>query len=159
MLIPRSISLCQAEFMLSAKAYRWVSTWLKEKEEEEEVEEKDILITLLTLNRPYFLRPRKYRRLFSEPTYWPRRSRGQYGVENNQACIFEAKGNKSLIPGGLARSPPSLYSKSTKQKLCVCAKRTLASAVLVQVVSGGHRNGFIECFSSCIRQLADSPGE
>ena len=31
------------------------------------------------INRPYFSRPRKYRRLFSEPTYWPRRSRGQYG--------------------------------------------------------------------------------
>ena len=40
------------------------------------------------LNRPYFPRPRKYRRLFSETTYWPRRSRGQYHEENNQAGIF-----------------------------------------------------------------------
>ena len=36
---------------------------------------------------------------------------------------------KSLIPGRLARSPLSLYSKSAKRKLCVCAWRTLASAV------------------------------
>ena len=55
--------------------------------------------------RPYFPRPRKYRRLFSEPSYWPRRSRGQYGEGNIQAGIFEAEGNKSLIPGRLARSP------------------------------------------------------
>ena len=45
--------------------------------------------------RPYFSRPRKYRRLFSEPTYWPRRSRGQYGEGNNQAGIFEAEGIKA----------------------------------------------------------------
>ena len=48
-------------------------------------------------------------------------SRGQYDEENNQAGIFEAEGNKSLIPGRLARSPPSLYSKRAKRKLCVCA--------------------------------------
>ena len=30
--------------------------------------------------------------IFSEPTYWLRRSGGQYGKENNQASIFEAKG-------------------------------------------------------------------
>ena len=70
--------------------------------------------------RPYFPRPRKYRRLFSEPIYWPRRSRSQYGEENNQG-IFEAKGNNSLIPGRLAPSPPSLCSKSAKRKLCDCA--------------------------------------
>ena len=45
------------------------------------------------INTPHFPRPRKYRRLFSEPTYWPRRSRGQYGEEHNQAGIFEAGGN------------------------------------------------------------------
>ena len=72
------------------------------------------------INRPYFPRPRKYGRLFSEPTYWPRCSRGQYGEANNQAGIFSASGNKSLIPGKLAHSPPSFYSKSTKRKLCVC---------------------------------------
>ena len=74
------------------------------------------------------------------------RSRGQYGEENNQAGLFETEGNKSLIPGRLARSPPSLYSKSAKRKLCVCAKQTLASIVPVQVVSGGHRNYFIDFF-------------
>ena len=73
------------------------------------------------INRTSFPRPRKYRWLFSEPTYWPRRSRGQYGEEINQAGIFEAEGNKSLIPGRVARSPPSPYSKSMKRKLCVCA--------------------------------------
>ena len=72
------------------------------------------------INRPYFPRPRKYGRLFSEPTYWPRCSRGQYGEANNQAGIFSASGNKSLIPGKLAHSPPSFYSKSTNRKLCVC---------------------------------------
>ena len=78
------------------------------------------------LSRPYLPRPRKYRWLFSEPTYWPRRSRGQYGEENNQAGIFEAKGNKSLIPAREARSPQSLYSKSPKGKLgdCPACKRS-----------------------------------
>ena len=71
--------------------------------------------------RPYFPRSRKYRRLFSEPTYWLRRSRGQYGEESNQAGIFKAEGNKSLIPGRLARSLPSLHSKSAKRKFFVCA--------------------------------------
>ena len=72
------------------------------------------------INRPYFPRPREYGRLFSEPTYWPRCSRGQYGEANNQAGIFSASGNKSLIPGKLAHSPPSFYSKSMKRKLRVC---------------------------------------
>ena len=60
--------------------------------------------------RPYFPRPRKYRRLFSEPTDWRRCSRGQYGEENNQAGIFEAEGKKSLIPERLARSPLNCLS-------------------------------------------------
>ena len=66
------------------------------------------------VNRAYFPRPRKCRRLFSSP-HWPRRSRGQYGEENNQAGIFEDKGNKILIPGRLAPSPRSLYSKSANE--------------------------------------------
>ena len=68
------------------------------------------------INRPYIPRPRKYRRLFSEPTYWPRRSRGQYG-EENQAGIFEVEGNKSLIPG---RSARSLLKKRETKALCLC---------------------------------------
>ena len=48
--------------------------------------------------------------------------------------------------GRLACSPLSLYSKSAKWKLCVCAWWTLAGPVLVQVVGSGHRNDFIIFF-------------
>ena len=41
----------------------------------------------------------------------------------------------------------------------VSSERSLASAVLVQVVHGCHRRkGFHIFFSTCIRPLADSPG-
>ena len=73
------------------------------------------------VRRPYFSRPKKYRRSFFEPTYWPRRSWRQYGEGSNQADIFEAEGNKSLIPAESAHSPLSLHSKSAKRKLCHCA--------------------------------------
>ena len=82
------------------------------------------------INRPYFSRPRKYRRLFSEPTYWPRRSRGQYGEGNNQAGIFEAEGNKSLIPGRLVRSPlicPSTRKVRDESVVSLCSECCNAS--------------------------------
>ena len=77
-------------------------------------------ILVCNVSRPYFPRPRNSRRLFSEPTYWLRCSRGQYGEENNQAGIFEAEGNKSLIPGRLACSPVSLLEKRETKALCLC---------------------------------------
>ena len=41
-----------------------------------------------------------------------------YGEGNNQAGIFEAEGNKSLIPGRLVRSPLNCPStrKSAREK-------------------------------------------
>ena len=102
------------------------------------------------INRPYFSRPRKYRRLFSKPTYWPRRSRGQYGEGNNQAGIFEAEGNKSLIPGKLTRSPLTcpLVEKCETKELCLCVA---SAAMLVQVVRGRRvRNGLIDFFPPAI---------
>ena len=110
------------------------------------------------INRPYFSRPRKYRRLFSEPTYWPRRSRGQYGEGNNQAGIFEAEGNKSLIPGRLARS--SLTCSSTQKVrdesvVSLCSERYIASS---GSPSPSGPKWFDRLFSTCNRQLADSPG-
>ena len=78
------------------------------------------------LNRPYFPRPRKYRRLFSEPTYWPRHSWSQYGEGNNQAGFFEAEGNMSLIPGRLARSPltcPSIQKVRGENVVYLCSER------------------------------------
>ena len=75
-------------------------------------------------HRPYFPRPRKYRWLFSEPTYWPRRSRGQYGEGNNQAGIFEAEGNKSLIPGRIGRSPLTCPSPRKVQDKSVVPLRS-----------------------------------
>ena len=87
-------------------------------------------VNILCVNRPYFSRPRKYRRLFSEPTYWPRRSRGQYGEGNNQAGIFEAEGNKSLIPGRLARSLltcPSTQKVRDESVVSLCSERYNAS--------------------------------
>ena len=111
-----------------------------------------------SIYRPYFSRPRKYRRLFSEPTYWPRRSRGQYGEGNNQAGIFEAEGNKSLIPGRLVLSPLTCPSTRTLRgesvvSLCnECCNACTGSPWL----SGSK--WFDRLFSTCYRQLADSPG-
>ena len=110
------------------------------------------------LNRPYFSRPRKYRRLFSEPTYWPRRSRGQYGEGNNQAGIFEAEGNKSLIPGRLARSPltcPSTRKVRDESIVSLCNERYNAGT---GSPSPSGPKWFDRLFSTCNRQLADSPG-
>ena len=110
------------------------------------------------VNRPYFSRPRKYRRLFSEPTYWPRRSRGQYGEGNNQAGIFEAEGNKSLIPGRLARSQltcPSTRKVRDDSVVSLCSECYNAST------GSPWPSGpqwFDRLFSTCNRQLADSPG-
>ena len=102
------------------------------------------------VDRPYFSRPRKYRWLFSEPTYWPRCSQGQYGEGNNQAGIFEADGNKSFIPGRLVRS--SLNCPSTRkvrdEASCLCVA---SAAMLVQVVCGCPvRNGLIDFFPPAI---------
>ena len=108
--------------------------------------------------RPYFSKPRKYRRLFSEPTYWPRRSRGQYGEGNNQAGIFEAEGNKSLIPERLARWPltcPSTRKVRDESVVSLCSERYNAST---GSPSPTGPKWFDRLFSTCIRQLADSPG-
>ena len=69
------------------------------------------------INRPYFSRPRKYRRLLSEPTYWPRRSRGQYGEGNNQAGIFEAEEGGRRRPRKISSltTDLSFYSKSARR--------------------------------------------
>ena len=86
--------------------------------------------SLIILHRTYFPRLRKYQRLFSEPTYWHRRSWGQYGEGNNQAGIFEAEGNKSLIPGRLARSPltcPSTGKVRDESVVSLCSERCNAS--------------------------------
>ena len=113
---------------------------------------------VIYLNRPYFLRPRKYRRLVSEPTYWPRRSRGQYGERNNQDGIFEAEGNKSLIPGRLASSQltcPSTRKVRNESVVSLCSERYNAST------GSPWPSGpkwFDRLFSTCSRQLADSPG-
>ena len=96
--------------------------------------------------RTYFARPRRYQRLFSKPTYWLRRSRGQCGEQNIQAGIVGAEGNESLIAGRLARSPLSLYFKSVKRKLSVSALQTLESTVREEVVGGGHRNDILDFF-------------
>ena len=117
-----------------------------------------ILLFLCTLDRPYFSKPRKYRRLFSEPTYWPRRSRGQYGEGNNQAGIFEAEGNKSLIPERLARWPltcPSTRKVRDESVVSLCSERYNAST---GSPSPTGPKWFDRLFSTCIRQLADSPG-
>ena len=81
------------------------------------------------LNTPYFPRPRKYRRLFSKPTYWPRCSRGQYGEGNNQAGICEAEGNKRLIPGRWARSPPVIFYYDYQTILQIM---TFGSSILIR---------------------------
>ena len=110
------------------------------------------------INRPYFSRPRKYRRLFSEPTYWSRRSRGQYGEGNNQGGIFEAEGNKSLIPGRLARLPltcPSTRKVWDESVVSLCSERYNASTGRP---SPSGLKWFDRLFSTCNRQLADSPG-
>ena len=110
------------------------------------------------INRPYFSRPRKYRRLFSEPTYWPRRSRGQYGEGNNEAGIFEAEGNKSLIPGRLARSPPTCPSTRKvwdENTVSLCSERYSASTGSPWLCGP---KWFDQLFSTCNRQLTDSPG-
>ena len=102
------------------------------------------------INRPYFPRPRKYRRLFSEPTYWPRRSWSQYGEGNNQAGIFEAEGNKSLIPGNqLAHHWLVLLLEKFETKAsCLCVA---SAAMLVRVVRGFPiRSGFIDFFPPAI---------
>ena len=102
------------------------------------------------VNRPYFSRPRKYRRLFSEPTYWPRRSRGQYGEGNNQAGIFEAEGNKSLIPGRLVAHNwfLLLLEKCETKASCLC----VASATNASTGSPWPpvRNGLIDFFPPAI---------
>ena len=62
-----------------------------------ELEEWQLQVRVLfqgSLYRPYFLWPRKYRHLLSEPTDWPRLRLGQNGKGNDQAGIFEDKGNK-----------------------------------------------------------------
>ena len=108
--------------------------------------------------RPYFPRPRKYRRLFSEPTYWPRRSRGQYGEGNNQAGIFEAEGNKSLIPGRLARSPltcPSSRKVRDESVVSLCSERCRASTGSPWL---SDPKWFHQLFSTCNRELTGSPG-
>ena len=110
------------------------------------------------INRPYFSRPRKYRRLFPEPAYWPRRSRGQYGEGNNQAGIFEAEGNKSLIPGRLVRSPltcPSTRKVRDESVVSLCSECCNASTGSPWL-SGSK--WFDRLFSTCNRQLADNPG-
>ena len=120
----------------------WAGTFLSKKE----------------INRPYFPRPRKYRRLFSEPTYWPRRSRGQYGEVNNQAGIFEAEGNKSLIPERLARSPltcPSSRKVRDESVVSLCSERCRASTGSPWL---SDPKWFHRLFSTCNRELADSPG-
>ena len=96
------------------------------------------LLFLWTIYRPYFSRPRKYRRLFSEPTYWPRRSRGQYGEGNNQAGIFEAEGNKSLIPGRLVRSPltcPSTRKVRDERVVSLCSECCNATTLAKNIVT------------------------
>ena len=71
---------------------------------------------LTDVNRLYF----PYRRLFSEPTYCRlRRSRGQYGEENNQAGIFEAdRGKSESYPRKISSltTDLSFYSKSARRK-------------------------------------------
>ena len=117
-----------------------------------------LLVNNLPLNRPYFPRPRKYRRLFSEPTYWPRRSRGQYGEGNNQAGIFEAEGNKSLIPGRLARSPltcPSSRKVRDESVVSLCSERCRASTGSPWL---SDPKWFHQLFSTCNRELTGSPG-
>ena len=89
--------------------------------------------------------------------YWPRRSRGQYGEENNPAGIFEAEGNKSLIPGRLARSPltcPSTRKMPDESAMPLCSERCSASTGSPWL-SGSK--WFHRLFSTCNRQLADSP--
>ena len=111
------------------------------------------------INRPYFLRPRKYRRLFSEPTCWPRRSRGQYGEGNNQAGVSKAEGNKSLIPGRLARSPltcPSPQKVRDEYLVRLRSKRCNASTGSPWLPGP---NCFDRLFSTCNRQLADTDHE
>ena len=102
------------------------------------------------INRPYFSRPRKYRRLFSEPTYWPRLSPGQYGEGNNQAGIFEDEGNKSLIPGRLvAHNWLVLLLEMCETKascLCVASATMQAQGVPSRPV----RNGLIDFFPLAI---------
>ena len=59
---------------------------------------KPIFSRTREINRPYFPRPRKYRRLFSEPTLLTEMQLRSRWRRNNLASIFEAEGNKSLIP-------------------------------------------------------------
>ena len=110
------------------------------------------------LYRPYFSRPRKSRRLFSEPRYWPRRSRGQYVEGNNQACIFEAEGKKSLIPGRLARSPLTCpFTRKVRDKSIVYLCSESCNASTGSPWLSGPK-WFDWLFSTCNCQLADSPG-
>ena len=107
------------------------------------------------LNRPYFPRPRKYQRLFCEPTHWLRHSRGQYGEGNNQAGIFKAEGNKSLIPGRLARSPLTCLSTRKvrdKSAVALCSEHCSVNTGSPWLSSP---KWFDRLFSTCNRQLAD----
>ena len=72
--------------------------------------------------------------------------------------IFEAEGNKSLIPGRLARSQltcPSTRKVRDESVVSLCSERYNASTGSPWP-SGPKR--FDRLFSICNRQLADSPG-
>ena len=99
-----------------------------------------------SINRPYFSRPRKYRRLFSEPTYWPRRSRGQYGEGNNEAGIFEAEGKRVLSQEDLLAHHwlVLLPEKCETNASCLCVASATMQAQVVR--RRPIRNGLIDFF-------------
>ena len=86
--------------------------------------------------------------------------RGRYGNPwgNSQAGIFEAEGNKSLIPERLAHSPltcPSTRKVRNESVVSLCSERCNASTGSPWL---SCPKWFDRLFSTCNRHLADSPG-
>ena len=81
---------------------------------------------------------------------------------NNQVGIFEAEGNKSLIPGRLVRSPltcPSTRKVRDESIVSLCSERCNVSTGSPWLTVPAVRNGLIDFFpGTCNCQLADSPG-
>ena len=79
-------------------------------------------------------------------------------TRENQASIFEAEGNKGLIPGRLARSPLTCPSpRNLRDESAVPLRSERCDASTGSPWLSGSK-WFDRLFSTCNCELADSPG-
>ena len=111
----------------------------------------------LGIYRPYFPRPRKYRRLFSEPTYW----RGAAEVHMARKIIKPVFSSPMEIES-YPRKISSLTTVSLLEKRETKASSLYIANACKRSVGTGCQwwsPKWFRFFSTCIRQLADNPGE